>query len=87
MRDTAVFRFILVVSVIFQQNNTWAHPTKAIVVRSPVTKKIILGNKAIQWNRNITATILIQNCSREISIPLDCFAVKDYFLSNCDNRV
>ena len=38
------------------------------------------------------ATILIacgtsyQNCSRNISIPLDCFVVKDNFLSNSDDR-
>ena len=53
-----------------------------------VTKEMILDNKAIQWNRNPAVTILIacatsnQNCSRGISIPLDCFVVKGHFLSN-----
>ena len=43
-------------------------------------------------NRNLTPAILIacatsyQNCSCEISIPLDCFVVNDYFLSDCDDH-
>jgi len=42
-------------------------------------------------HRNLSATILIacatsyQNWSREMSIPLDCFVVEEYFLINCDN--
>ena len=53
---------------------------------------MVIDNKAIQWNINIMVTNLTvcgtsyQNCSHEISIPLDCFVVKDYFLSNCDDR-
>ena len=27
-----------------------------------------------------------QNRGHDIHIPLDCFVVKDYFLSNCDDR-
>jgi len=28
-----------------------------------------------------------QNRGYEISIPLDCFVINEYFLSNCDNRI
>ena len=28
-----------------------------------------------------------QNREHDIFIPLDCFVVNDYFLSNCDDRI
>ena len=55
-----------------------------------VTKEMLLGNKAMQSNRNPTATILIAcdtsypNVSHVISIPLGCFVAKEYFLSYHD---
>ena len=57
-----------------------------------VTKEIILDNEAIQWDSDLMFTILIacgtsyQIRGSGISVPLDCFVVKDYFLSDCDDR-
>jgi len=53
-------------------------PTNAIAVRSSqlLRKRYSPGYNSDSY----------QNCSCEISIPLDCFVVKDYLLSNCSDR-
>ena len=72
---------------------TRASLTKAIAMSCvivPVTKEIILYNKAVQWNRNLMTTFLIacttscQNCGDEISIQLEHFVGKYYLRINLD---
>ena len=69
-----------------------AAPDWSTIIAVAITKEIIHDKKAIQWNRNITATIPIscgtsyQNCSCYIPIPLNRVVVKDYFLCNYADR-